>query len=99
MLLSTDTNLNLGGNMKKILRKILYSLIGLYLLWIGLHFTLLMLLENTFQYKSGFWPFVCVAYYSSDKPIYSYDYTEFIFYTILPVIIYIAIYYFKKNKD
>ncbi len=99
MLLSTYANLNLGGNMKDMLRKIIHSLMGLYLLWVATHLTLLISLGKTFQYKREFWPFVCVAYYSSDKPIYSYDYTEFLIYTILPVIIYIAIHNFKKNKD
>ena len=99
MLLSTYANLNLGGNMKDMLRKIIHSLMGLYLLWVATHLTLLISLGKTFQYKREFWPFVCVAYYSSDKPIYSYDYTEFLIYIILPVIVYIAIYHFKKYED
>ena len=77
--------------MKEMLRNCFGSLIGLYLLWIATHLVLLTVLEKTFQYKREFWPFVSIAYYSSDKPIYSYDYTEFLIYTIVPVIIYIAI--------
>jgi len=63
--------------------------IGIYLIWFLLHIIFLLTSPVRSYSRSEFWPF-------GDGDMKYYDITEFLLYTIAPIIIYL-IYYFLKD--
>ena len=103
--------------MKKFFNAIPRPWIGLYVLWVAVHFVLLLSLAETFTYKTGFWPFnptqlfVCTPVQGSSEfgtrlqPITpswyenSYDYTEFLIYLVLPILLFVGLYLMKPKSQ
>ncbi|MBI3259268.1 MAG: hypothetical protein HYZ54_07340 [Ignavibacteriae bacterium] len=60
------------------------KVIGIFLIWTAIHFSLLAFGHSWFHYKRNFYPIVIYTF-----PIFDfvhYDYTEFIYYVIFPMI-------------
>lgn len=80
---------------------------GVYLIWFSLHFILSILQMDFFRLKSNFYPLI--SYYDASKgesgtymDIFNsrfYDYSEFLIYTFVPILIALIIYYLKPTKD
>lgn len=64
--------------------------IGYYLIWVLAHFVIL-LVNGDFKYDEDFWPI-------TDFDIYFYDFSEFIIYTIVPLLLIYAISFFKNDE-
>lgn len=84
--------------MKEILKN--KQLIGVYLLWIALHFTLWMIgfsqdkTTNRYSHVKEFWPF------GNSGISNTYDITEFLIYIIVPAILVVAInFIFPQDHD
>jgi hypothetical protein len=97
--------------MKKLFQILADIAIGIYLVWVAVHLSLLVYYENTLVHKQGFWPFQInhfekmhlnnggmVAEYKS-YPISSYDVTEFIFYILFPLLLAFAIMFVLRKKE
>ena len=70
------------------------KVIGIYLVWFLIHLVLLLIYwnsEDSFT-RQYFWPF------SKYSTIESYHFTEFFFYTIIPILILVIINLFKQPK-
>lgn len=85
--------------MKKFSNAIPKPWIGIYVLWFAVHFALLLLLDKTFTYKKEFWPFEPSSFYAPFLLVNSYDYTEFLFYLVLPILLLIGIYLLKPKSS
>jgi len=86
--------------MSKLLHSIPKKLISIYLLWISFHLVLLLLSGGSrrkiYQKVNVLVPF---DYTNGFRIKEYYDYSEFLIYTILPVLIILAIFFFfKKTK-
>ena len=64
--------------------------IGYYLIWIVAHF-IILLVNGDFEYDEDFWPI-------TDLDIYYYDFSEFLIYTIVPLLFLFAINLFKNDE-
>lgn len=75
--------------MKSILSKVPRVILAIYLLWIILHLYLFSS-SDLFDHDRDFYPFD--GFRTSD-----YDYTEFLVYLIVPILLYIAFYLIKPD--
>ena len=78
--------------MKKMLSEISNKVKGYYLLWVVLHIILLFVGDNFFDYHSSFYPLNGFDWFEA------YDFTEFLFYFIVPVLLFFA-YTLLINSD
>jgi len=68
---------------------------GIYLIWFTIHFILLLYSGNIFKhFNKRFFPFNGFWYWGD----LVYDYSEFLVYTIVPILIALIIYYLKPPK-
>ncbi|MBK7311343.1 MAG: hypothetical protein IPI93_11300 [Sphingobacteriaceae bacterium] len=74
------------------------KLIGVYILWFTIHLIILIITWGSQSYRSAenFWPFA--GSYEGDLSR-AYDLTEFLFYTIIPVFLIIAIHFLQQSKN
>jgi hypothetical protein len=70
------------------------KLIGIYTLWFTLHLVILIITWGTEYYDTDkiFWPFQRSSLFGT------YDLTEFLFYTIVPIFLIIGIYFLSQSK-
>lgn len=98
--------------MKKFFNWITNKWKATYLIWVLLHFVLFFFAAHPFSRVTGrlyarsragnveFFPFGRSLGTLKDTWYYQYDYTEFIFYLIVPIIIAMIVYFFRKgNKN
>ncbi len=76
--------------MKKFLASIPNRLKAIYLVWFLVNLIFLFTTKAPFCHDNDFYPFE--GFYTWD-----YDYSEFIFYLIAPIVIYFLIYLWKKK--
>jgi hypothetical protein len=70
--------------------------LGLYLIWVGIHLTLFILPKDGFefdQHYKEFWPF------SGNSWDQTYDLSEFLIYSLAPLIILYALNLIRHEKD
>jgi hypothetical protein len=87
--------------MKKFLASLPNKLKAGYLVWVTIHFVLYVISGNFLTFDIRF----MVRYEDTLKEIYpiegelgSYDYSEFLLYLLLPVLIYFVYYYWNKKE-
>ncbi len=66
------------------------KLIGFYLLWVLIHF-IILLINGQFETNGDFWPI-------TDSRIYKYDISEFLIFTIVPLMLLIIMNFLKSDK-
>ena len=78
--------------MKKLLSQlgITNKIVGIYIVWVTLNFLIALFTEQSFfEYDEDFAPF--------SRGFIDYDFSEFVFYTIIPVLLFVA--YKLINSD
>lgn len=70
--------------------------LGFYLIWVGLNI-FLFILSSDFKYKKSFYPFY-TDNGSWEIRIVQYDYSEFLFYTITPIFLFVVYKLIKPVK-
>ena len=70
------------------------QILGFYIIWIVLN-VLIFIGSSHFIYRNGLFPF----YFDARHWLYHYDYTELLFYTISPIILFIAYKLIKPVKE
>ena len=92
--------------MRKFLNWIPNKIKGIYIVWFLINFVGLVLTRESFSYKEALFPFNPRSSYSDwgytvrnvSNTFSSYDYSEFIIYTVVPILITLAVYFFIKDK-
>ncbi len=75
------------------------KLIGVYILWFTLQLILLIMGWGTMDDSGKYYALQNFYPFTESSLSYSYDYTEFLIYTIVPVAIVVAITFLKSNPD
>lgn len=83
--------------MKNFLNWIPWKWKGIYLIWFTIHFILILISGNAFEHDTDFIPFN--VFWGYRDTVYGYDYSEFLVYTIAPILIVLIIYYLKPPKE
>lgn len=85
---------NLINKMKEFFESISSKLIGVYILWITIHFILLVV-DRKYEYANNYF----IPFSKQDENFTSYyDLSEFTVYTLVPIFLYLS-YYFIHKKD
>jgi uncharacterized membrane protein YvbJ len=71
--------------------------LGVYFIWIFIHFSILCVFSYQIEASNQFWPFIGDNYQIYEKPINSYGFSEFFFYCLSPFFIYLIITSFKTK--
>ena len=89
--------------LRNFLKSITNKIKALYLLWFLIHFILFLVTLNDYgftryyNYKDDFFPFTrdnSISYFFN---LSSYDYSEFLVYSLSPIFIYAIIYLWRKK--
>ena len=81
--------------MKKFLASIPNRLKAIYLIWVGVNFIFLLASGNVFRHKDWFYPIGWRGL--RFDAIQNYDYSEFLIYIIIPLILYYVIKLWNKK--
>jgi len=77
------------------------KVIAIYLIWVLIHF-LLFLFRTSYAISYGpprFYPFTKIYHWDTFFDYNFYDYTEFMVYSIAPILIYYAITFWNKKPN
>ena len=84
--------------MKKIFASIPNRWKAIYLAWIFIHFILLLTGRPLFKYDTDFYPFEYIYQKQNlNFDVSVYDYSEFLIYTLTPIVLYFVIKLWNKK--